>query len=115
MYLEGQKNIPGEDEDCLQGGVWLWRTHYGDQVGDAQQGDNDDQGLGCSQVHILCLVVTVTWPQLGYHNLPRIHQLEEYWRNAGVETVWIFNPAAHMCDGSPFKLQICLIKGIDFR
>ena len=55
--LEGEKNIPGEDEDCLWCCLWVRGSHYGYQVCDAEERDDDYQCLHCSQVNILCLTM----------------------------------------------------------
>ena len=60
--LEGEKNIPCEDEDCLQCCLRMRRAHYSDKVGDPKERDDDYQGLHGSQVHILCLVVVMMRP-----------------------------------------------------
>ena len=57
--LEGEKNIPCQDEDCLQGCLRMRGSHYSDKVSDPEERDDDDQGLHGSQVDILCLVVVV--------------------------------------------------------
>ena len=57
--LEGEKNIPCKDEDCLQCSLRMRRSNYSDEIGDPKERDDDYQGLHGSQVHILCLVVVV--------------------------------------------------------
>ena len=85
--LEREKDIPCEDEDCLQWSLWLRWTHYGDQVGYSKKGHNDDQGLGSSQVDILCLMM-ITGPQLGDHNLGRSLECQMILRENNVLPPW---------------------------
>ena len=57
--LAGDENVAGEDEDSIQGGVGFRGTDESDQIGDAQERDDDDEGLCRSQINILRLQIMV--------------------------------------------------------
>ena len=67
--LEWQQNIPDDDENCCEGWARVVWPHDGDQVCDAEQGDDDDEGLGGPQVDVLGVVLGLVAPQFGDDNL----------------------------------------------
>ena len=71
--LERQENIPDDDEDGGRGRAGVVGPHNGDQVGDAQQRNDDDQSLGCAQVDVLSVVLGLVRSQFGDDDLQITH------------------------------------------
>ena len=67
--LEGDEEGPGEDEDSGKGVIRLSGADNGDDVGDAEERHDNDEGLGRPEVDVLSRVMNIIRPQFGNYNL----------------------------------------------
>ena len=67
--LEGDEHVGDELEDGSLEAALREGVPEGDEVGDAKEGDDDEERLRCSQVRRTCVSHVAWGAQLGHHHL----------------------------------------------